>query len=285
MVDERFSGHETFTCRQFWLKKGYDFLTRDGGNFVNDEAVSILGVGRNMVRSINFWMEAYDLIDLNGEPTQFANAIFKDNGYDPFLEKIETLWLLHANLVMKGYAKTYQLFFNKFRQIRPEFTQAILLKYLENNINNKKQNTNTLKKDIGVFINNYVQKKKKPNTIEEDSAMLFVDLGLIDVHNKGTENWYIVENKSRHSITPMIFLYVLLLNKNYGLDISFNQLCYWENSPGSVLCIHADFIHNLVNSLAIDTNIGLILTEDADLKTVQFSKKPSLIEVLEKVYE
>lgn len=40
----RFSGHETFICKQFWLKKGYDFLIA-GNRFGNENAVVELGVG------------------------------------------------------------------------------------------------------------------------------------------------------------------------------------------------------------------------------------------------
>jgi len=45
-----FAGHETFTCKNYWLKKGYDH-SREGKKF-NDNAVIDLGVGKNMVNSI-----------------------------------------------------------------------------------------------------------------------------------------------------------------------------------------------------------------------------------------
>jgi hypothetical protein len=51
----RFSGHETFIARTFWPKKGYDFI-KQGGKFSSEDAVVELGVGKNMVLSINFWM-------------------------------------------------------------------------------------------------------------------------------------------------------------------------------------------------------------------------------------
>ncbi len=46
-----FSGHEKFHCRQFWLKKGYDFV-QAGHKFSDKDAVVDLGVGKNMVGSI-----------------------------------------------------------------------------------------------------------------------------------------------------------------------------------------------------------------------------------------
>ena len=60
-----FSGHDTFHCRHLWLKKGYDFIKK-GNKFTQDDAVVILGVGKNMVSGINFWMRAFGIIDKDG---------------------------------------------------------------------------------------------------------------------------------------------------------------------------------------------------------------------------
>ena len=46
-----FSGHETFHCRQLWLKKGYDFV-KNGNKFTDNESVVLLGVGKNMVSAL-----------------------------------------------------------------------------------------------------------------------------------------------------------------------------------------------------------------------------------------
>ncbi|RYE14072.1 MAG: DUF4007 family protein [Rickettsiales bacterium] len=47
-----FSGHETFTFRYPWLKKGVDGLKGNPGIFQSDDAIVELGVGKNMVSSI-----------------------------------------------------------------------------------------------------------------------------------------------------------------------------------------------------------------------------------------
>lgn len=53
-----FSGHESFYCKSLWLKKGYDFLT-EGRSFLDEDAVVRLGVGKNMVTSIRYWLKAF----------------------------------------------------------------------------------------------------------------------------------------------------------------------------------------------------------------------------------
>jgi len=55
-----FSGHESFQCKSLWLKKGYDFMSQNK-DFNAADAVVDLGVGKNMVSSIRFWMKAFGL--------------------------------------------------------------------------------------------------------------------------------------------------------------------------------------------------------------------------------
>ncbi|RLD34691.1 MAG: hypothetical protein DRJ02_02275 [Bacteroidetes bacterium] len=70
----KFSGHETFICKQLWLKKGYDFLQK-GYNFNDPDAVVKLGVGKNMVSSIRFWLKAFNIIDNKDIPTEFCKIV------------------------------------------------------------------------------------------------------------------------------------------------------------------------------------------------------------------
>ena len=60
-----FSGHESFTCKTLWLKKGYDFI-RNNNNFNSPDSVVELGVGKNMVASIRYWMRAFGLTENDG---------------------------------------------------------------------------------------------------------------------------------------------------------------------------------------------------------------------------
>ena len=83
MAKFSFSGHEKFHCRQFWLKKGYDFLCA-GRRFTDEDAVVALGVGKNMVNSIRFWLKAFGLVDEREQPNEFARFIFGEQGCDPY---------------------------------------------------------------------------------------------------------------------------------------------------------------------------------------------------------
>lgn len=72
-----FSGHDSFQCRQLWLKKGYDYI-QSKKSFNDEDAVVRLGVGKNMVSAIRYWMKAFNIIDGKDKPTEFGTKLFQD---------------------------------------------------------------------------------------------------------------------------------------------------------------------------------------------------------------
>ena len=58
-----FGRHETFALRYGWLSKGFQAMTKDSGIFESDEATVKLGVGKNMVSAIKYWLRACRMID------------------------------------------------------------------------------------------------------------------------------------------------------------------------------------------------------------------------------
>jgi len=213
-----FSGHETFYCRHFWLKKGYDY-TKAGKSFTAKTAVIDLGVGKNMVSSIRFWLRAFGLIQHNKttqseELTQFAQLIFDDEvAYDPYLEDIGTLWLLHYFLVTTERASIYSLVFNQFRKERIEFTKAHLNNFLHRvyyEKHNTEANEGTIKRDVGVFVRNYlrpnIKSEAKPN-IEDAFSVLLIELNLLkEIERIGDKSkWYKIESSDRDNLPIDIF--------------------------------------------------------------------------------
>ena len=98
--DPSFSRHETFHLRYGWLKKGYDAIAADPHAFTRDDATVRLGVGKNMVRSMRFWGLAAKVYEADRSravrPAAMGRALLDgDAGMDPYLERPDTLWVLH----------------------------------------------------------------------------------------------------------------------------------------------------------------------------------------------
>jgi hypothetical protein len=283
-----FSGHESFQCRNLWLKKGYEFTTTDG-DFNDDLAVVELGVGKNMVSSIRFWMKAFGLVDEDDATKQIAQSILSDDGWDPFLEDIGSLWLLHYNLVTTDKASIYSLFFNFFRKQRVEFSKIHLMNFLVSECNLREENhsSNTIETDLGVLLKSYVRPNLKEGSkdVEDNYASLLIELDLIQPITD-RKDWFECKNEFRTTLPWQIVLYAILikLRSKDSTSVSFNHLLNDENSPGIVFCLDADSLLKHVQE--ITKNIpGAVYTEDAGIRELQFSKEIDPLEVLAGYYE
>ena len=292
MIKYKFSGHETFVCKQFWLKKGYDFV-HNNNSFLDDNAVVGLGVGKNMVMSIRFWMKSFGLINDDDELTELADYIFGENGVDPFIEDIGTIWLLHYHLIKVNKASIYNMFFNDFRRERFEFTKEQLLHFIKRRVKEDNQskvyNEKTINNDINVFIRNYLRPKnnERKSDIEEDYSRLLIDLNLIfksreHLEGKSVE-WFKVEGADRSYLPLNLVLFAILDNPKYGQSISFRELLNTSYSPGLVFVLNKEGLYSKVQQLA-ETYSNIVFSETAGNQVVKIDNELNKWEVLNEYY-
>lgn len=238
-----FSGHESFACKSHWLKRGYDFVIADR-NFNDDDAVVHLGVGKNMVASIRFWLKAVGLLQDN-ELNPIADYLFNDeNGQDPYIEDIGTLWLLHFMLVNTQYATIYKTTFVDYHRQRNIIEKGRLQNYIkhtcfEGTTYNNFYNDNTVKRDIGVMLHNYCT-KNVGNINIEDSNSLFTPLNLICETDKDT---YMFNYDTRSNLPSLIFLYALLVKFEGQNSISFDDIA----ELALIFCLTNNDLLNVIN--------------------------------------
>ena len=284
MIKYSFSGHETFHCRNYWLKKGLDHIWSNG-QFNNDAIIS-LGVGKNMVAAIRFWLRSFSLLDENDSPNQLARSLFKDNGYDPFCEDIGTIWLLHYQYATNAKSTTTHFVFNEFRKQRVEFHREQLLDFLERKCKEENINyhVNSVKKDIGVFLNNYTTPLKSKG-IEEDYSGLLYELDLVQKLEKYDKNtWYKIENKSREGLPPEVLLFCILVNEKYSNSINFNELLNDNGSVGSVFALSSNGLMQKIEQLIKSYPKDIVFTDDGGIRVLQFVNELNPWEVLNHYY-
>jgi len=280
-----FSGHETFACKIYWLKKGYDFVKADK-KFTNDDAVVDLGVGKNMVASIRFWLKAFGIVNDSDKLTDFANFIFdNENGVDPYLEDQLTLWLLHYQLIKNERASIYSLVFNQFRRERIEFTKEHLKHFVNRigGIEGSVPNPNTLENDVRVFLSNYIN--QKTSEIEESYNNILQELSLITGFKQLDDNDHLIDwyqfNLQAKDIPVEALLYVILDNLSYGQSISLSQLANDPHSLGNVFLLTEG---NLINLLKQITGEYANYTETAGNQVLQLKSRLDKYNILRKYY-
>lgn len=279
MAKPVFSGHESFACKSHWLKRGYDFV-QNGRNFNDEDAVLYLGVGKNMVASIRFWLRAMGLLNENAL-TFIANYLFdNDEGKDPYLEDIGTLWLLHLSLINVDYATIYKTVFVDYHHQRNIIEKNKLQNYIKHicfdeTSYQKLYNENTVKRDIGVMLHNYCV---KTNTNFEDTNTLFAPLNLIRELDKDV---YVFNYQTRSEVPCLIFLYALLIQFKGRNSISFEEI----TELSLIFCLTNNDLLKIIKSLCSLYPSDIVFSDVAGIKELQFHTELNPIEVLNRYYE
>lgn len=284
----KFSGHETFQCRHFWLKKGHDFLVEENSFKANDAVVK-LGVGKNMITSIQHWMKVFGLLENDAEVqlTDFSYKIFSDEGYDPFLEDVNSLYLLHYNLLNNDIASLYGIVFSEFRRVRisRDFTAGQISDFLKRKLDkeNIQSSKNTLNSDVKVFLRMYqASAKKGMKSIEDDFASVLLGLEMFEpvegVFIEG-EQVFRFKYDDKKGLDARIFLFAIL-DSFEGLEsISVEEI---EKTIGDKFLCSKEGVELKLEWLQ-EKNF-LVYKNDAGRREIQMKKKQDKWDVLNKYY-
>ena len=278
-----FSGHETFPCRNLWLKKGYDFTAE--GNFNAPDAVVSLGVGKNMVSSIRYWLKVFGMTK-DDQPTELAQHLFEDDGWDPYCEDELTLWLLHYQLVKTGEASLYKMVFLDFQRRNREFDKQQLQNYVESACRRDgyEVNSSTLAKDINVLLQNYVYPENV--TDPEKCANLLMNLHLIRfigremrINERNAEIYGFTDVKPE-DVPEEVILYALLEFRGQEKTLSNDVL----SDIALTFCMSMNYLAKVLGRLAQRYTDYITYTDNSGIRNVHIADDVNAIVVLDNYY-
>lgn len=274
-----FSGHETFRCKTHWLKRGYDFMCNNG-NFNADDAVIRLGVGKNMVSSIKFWMKAFGFINDENAITNIADYLLDDiRGKDPYFENIGTLWLLHFLLINNDYSSIYKATFVDYHRLRNEINKIKLQNFIKSvcfsDLYSKQYNESTVKKDIDVLLHNYCNYGKE--SIEEQNTLL-APLSLIRT-GSDKDTWFF-NCINQNSIPADIFLYAIIRTKDKAMSVSFELL----QEISLIFCIDNNELLEIIDRICLLYPADIVFSDNAGIKELQFRRVFEEVYILDRYY-
>lgn len=282
-IKPMFGGHEKFVFRYGWLKKGIDAIKDDPLVFTNEESLTTLGVGKNMVRSIRHWCLATGLAEETKEtslprplkPTKLAKKLIAEkSSWDPYFEDIGSLWLLHwqlTNNLTRGYI--WNLVFSAY--LEPEFNKKQMQFFLEKQIEQSgiKTTTGTIEREVECCLRTYVPSIRniKPGVISEEN--LDCPLAEIDiVRYVVDDNVYRFNIGAKPTLPVGIFGYALLQYLPSVITsrrtISIDECVYRHGSPGQVFKLDENSVVEYLENLEEATGGKLRLQETAGLRQV-----------------
>ncbi len=205
-----YAKHESFHIREGWLAKGLRAVQSQRDILRNDTIAAIqLGLGRNMVRALRFWLTATGL--LKADPpghilTPFGSTVWE---CDPYFEDIATLWLIQYHLACsEDNATAWYWFFNHFAYFdfdQETFVQELsrwALAYEER----KPPAQRTLESEFQVLIRTYLPSGRE-HSPEDGMDSPLAELGLLEAL---PSRRYRMRAPDPERIPPLIVLYVLL---------------------------------------------------------------------------
>ena len=195
----QFAGHETFPLRYGWLNKAYDkvshVLSTGNGDtnsiFTDESAISLFGVGKNMVVSMRHWALAAGVIHMAEAdegarlgrlmPTEFGKMLLEE--CDPYLEHPASLWLIHWHLASRpGRATTWYWAFNELNE--PSIDRELVADRLARRIAALRESgrmkesriTNTtIRRDVECFVRTYLARPVSGRAVQEDNLEVAVE--------------------------------------------------------------------------------------------------------------
>ena len=282
----KFSGHDTFPFRYAWLTKLVHYLEDGNKKKIKEfeqnklKTISDFGVGLNMVKSIRHWSIATRICDKDFNLTDFGKMIFsKTKSFDPYLERSETLWLLHWMLASDPMLTTWYYIFNYHPSI------IINKEKLANELVSigkfskwRGMSTNTLKRDVDCFVRSYVAPNSSSVYTAED--VLECPLTELNLIRKVYGNALNAKRDFQDSIPNELFLRAIdNLRKFEGITantITVETLLNSPYSPGTNFLLSREALTEKLeniseiseNSIELDQSSGLaqIIIKDDKFK-------------------
>jgi hypothetical protein len=250
-----YARHESFYLRDKWVSKGMKAIKEDPRFFYDNDGFEKVGLGKNMVKSLRFWLQATNLMEENGNKehvlTEIGKIIFT---VDRLLQKSETVSILHYHLVRNNndLATVFYWYFNIYKETitqRPELKKTFKTWVKNNEL--RPVSESSLNRDIDVLVQLYT-KDANENDPEDFIFSPFTKLNLIkeEPSEEKNENIRKVSPEiERVGIVPLYYVLLKYATENdvelISLDEIINEKFLW----GKVFNLSRNKIIEALNKL------------------------------------
>lgn len=285
----RLSGHETFSCRFAWIPKVVEQIdSAQSANYElfkdENKAMVQLGVGKNMVRSIKFWSEVSGVIktqpDGSHRLTTFGKQLLGHDAHDPYLERQETLWLLHWKI---STAEPPVFYWDQMLNYwhRQEFCLGEMLPILKRELPaNSKSSDRTLADGLRVFLRTYVPTRGPKGDVKEDNLDCpLVELGFVqqsglrlDEKTNRQEPLYCFNYDDKQEVGDALFAFCLndfwRNSPHSGETLGFKFISTGRNSPGQIFKLPEQAVRARLERLKEATGGAMEFLESSTIQQV-----------------
>lgn len=215
-----YARHQSFYIRDKWFSKGLKAVKQNKRFFFEEFAFETVGLGKNMLESLKYWLLAFDVLEERTEDGQrvhvlseLGDILFKS---DRLLQKNESISILHYHLVRnrKDLSTVFDWYFNKYKETtigKRDLLSSFITWVSQNEV--KEVSQNSLKRDIDCLIQFYT---KLPDENDPEDVLFcpFSKLSLMKSEHSGERDDTIRKVTSELSTIGIPSLYYVLLDYN-----------------------------------------------------------------------
>lgn len=223
-------GHSSFYLRNGWLKKGIEYILKNNSEDIfsksNIKAIDELGIGSVMVQSLRFWLIMLDIIEKKEKKYYLKREIEYILKKDPYLQKIDTLWLLHTYIMERDKNEENPILWNLFigdkknSVFTEEEARNILIDFYKEK--SEKISERSVKDSVNVFIKTYYKDIDLKEDPEDNLFSPFIKLNYL---LKNEEGKYYFRNIDNNEIAEEIIFFLLkrkVKNKQISIIESYD---------------------------------------------------------------
>ncbi len=288
-----FGGHETFVLRTTWLSKGCALLNtaRDiGVDFADLNTFDALGIGKNMSKSLAFWLRCTGLCEQiqnrnHLRLSEIGKVVVQE---DPYFQSETTVWIMHTYL-MAGLFKPEVFKWGFNHRQRGKFTNTDIFDrfkyFIEIQSQRKKIPADrTLRDDVSCFLRTYAFRLSKDvdQDPEDISNSPLQRLKLLAFYPSSKSYEYFSGAKKPPLSIIGLFLALQYQNEEKEeVELRIEEFLHKEGSPGVVLGFKHPFFEQLqeqaqsricsLRTTKLSDGLGILLSEHSPLQWVQQS--------------
>ncbi|MEG0314882.1 MAG: DUF4007 family protein [Erysipelotrichaceae bacterium] len=273
--------HQTFYLRSNWLSKCLNINGNDFKRLQEPNSFFELGLGKNMVSSLKYWVVAVGMSDRNFDMTDIANLAYK---FDPTCKSNFIKNILQYNLVSKkdnsnDINAVFYWFFNELEgnYFSKEKLQKEFMLW-SSVIEGKNVAEKTLYKDVTCLIQTYANNHKEHP--EDKNYCLLADLGLIYIES----NIVIKSSIDANKISYSAMFYIILLFAENNTKLSVETLLTSIDSLGKVFNFTRNELISIIEDM-ITNGYPLRFVNTSGLDTITILSKTTSVEFLKCIYE
>lgn len=277
-------GHSSFYLRNGWLKKGIEYILKNNSEDIfsksNIKAIDELGIGSVMVQSLRFWLIMLDIIEKKDKKYYLKREIEYILKKDPYLQKIDTLWLLHTYIMERDKNEENPILWNLFigdkknSVFTEEEARNILIDFYKEK--SEKISERSVKDSVNVFIKTYYKDIDLKEDPEDNLFSPFIKLNYL---LKNEEGKYYFRNIDNNEIAEEIIFFLLkrkVTNKQISIIESYDFI-------NGIIKMRINEYEKIISKL--ENREFVFVDRTAGLQNINLIKELSEREIIELIME